>query len=290
MKNIKLITVLFSFLSAMALSAGQDVYRTDGTVYKDVSNLQDADDYLLFDKDGKSYSMPKYKVQKIVDENGKVVYEKQDLIVTIAPDETNEYIFKRNGVEVGRGRWLDSGKFEVTEGDIPDGVYKLFHDSGELKRTFSISDGSLNGICKVFYRSGKTEREGFYKNGKEDGKSKLYYPEGELKGFSFYRNGEKDGQTKLFYKSGKIKASLRFKAGVPDGEQIMYYENGKPSSKVVYDDGQKNGPVTFYYESGKLKLQGKYVNDALDGVVTTYYESGRVKKRETFNNGRVLQK
>jgi antitoxin component YwqK of YwqJK toxin-antitoxin module len=290
MRKITSIFILFLFCLAITLTAGHNVYRTDGTVYKNVENLQSADDFYFFDKNGKSYSLPKHRIQRITKQNGETVYEQQNLKVTLAPDDANEYIFYRNDVEVGRGKWLDAGKFLVTDGDIPDGVYKEFHDSGELKRTFSIRDGSLNGPCKVFYRSGKVERAGVFKNGNEEGKSTLFYPAGELKGFSYYLNGKKSGPTKLYYESGQIKATLNFKDGRPDGEQVMYYDNGKPASKVVYDDGEKEGPVTFYYESGKIKMQGKYVNDALDGTVTTYYESGRVKKRETFNNGRILQK
>ncbi len=290
MKKIKEISITLLICLAFVLNAGQNITRTDGRVYKNIYNLQQSDNFVLFDMDGKSYSQPKHMIQRITNNRGNVTYEKQELKVTIAPNDTNEYIFSRNNVEVGRGKWLDAGKFLVTEGNIPEGLYKRFHDSGELKRTFSVNDGSLNGICKVFYRSGRVERSGFYKNGKEEGKSTLYFPAGKLKGFSYYLNGTKNGQTKLFYESGKTKASLRFKDGRPDGEQIMYYDNEKLASKVVYNNNGKNGPVTFYYESGKIKLQGKYVDDTLDGVVTTYYESGRIKKRETFINGRILQK
>jgi antitoxin component YwqK of YwqJK toxin-antitoxin module len=289
MKKLTSFLILL-FCTVTTLYAGHNVYRTDGTVYRNVENLQDADDFYLFDKDGENFSLPKHRIKKIVDQRGRVVYEQENLKVTLAPDNTNEYIFMRNDTEVGRGKWLDAGKFLITDGNIPDGIYKEFHDSGELKRTFSIRDGSLNGKCEVFFRSGKVERSGMFKNGNEEGKSTLYYPTGELKGFSYYRNGEKSGPTKLYYESGKIKAALNFQDGRPDGEQVMFYDNGKPASKVIYSDGEKEGPVTFYYESGKIKMQGKYINDALDGVVTTYYESGRVKKRETFNNGRILQK
>ncbi len=278
------------FCFAVAVSAQHDVYRTDGTEYKNVFNLQDADSFFLFDKDGKNYSIPKHRIRKIQNSDGKIVFEQQKLIARIVADEEgNKYIFLKNGAEAGRGWWLDAGKFLVTEGKIHDGIYKEFYDSGEEKRTFSFVSGSLNGICKVFYRSGKVEREGFFKNGKEEGESKLFYPKGALKGISYYKNGVKNGPTKLYYKSEKIRAEMRFKDGRPDGEQLMLYENGKPESKVVYSDGIKNGAVNFYYESGKTKLQGKYVDGFLDGTVTTYYESGRVKKRKIFNNGRILQ-
>ena len=290
MKKLKLISIIVFICSAFIIHAEQNIIRTDGKVYKNIYNLQNSDNFVLFDMNGKSYSQPKHMIQRITDSNGKVIYEKQDLKVTINSNKTSEYIFSRNGVDVGCGKWLDAGKFLVTKGNIPSGLYKLFHDSGELKRTFAIKEGSLDGICKAFYRSGKAERAGFFKNGKEQGKSTLYYPTGKLKGFSYYKNGIKSGPTKLFYESGKLKAALNFKDGRPYGEQIMYYDNEKPASKVVYDENGKNGSVTFYYESGKIKLQGKYVNDVLDGIVTTFYESGRVKKRETFINGRVLQK
>jgi antitoxin component YwqK of YwqJK toxin-antitoxin module len=290
MFKLKTAITLFLLFFGLVLYSQHKVELTNGNEYSEVNNLKDAEDFYLFDKDGKSYSVSKHRIQRITDMKGNVIYEKQELIAQIAPDETSEYIFYKNEEEVGKGEWLDAGRFEVTEGDIPDGLYKEFHDTGEVKRTFSFVGGTLNGVCRVYYRSGKVEREGFFKNGVEEGESKLFYPNGNLKGISYFQKGFKNGPTKLYYESNKVKALMRFKNGKPDGEQVMLYENGKPESKVIYDEGIKNGIVEFFYESGKLKLQGKYVNGFLDGTVTTYYESGRVKNRKIYRNGRILQR
>jgi len=286
-----------AFLLASAASVrAQDVFRTDGRVYKNVSNYLRIDDYFTFDKDGRSYSIPEWEVLKVVSKGGKLLYERLDLQAErVRPQGASEnspfmYKFFRNGEEIGDGVWVAAGEFKVTRGRIPDGIYKAHFDSGELRRTFSFKNGALNGPCQAFFRSGITERKGSFKNGKEEGQSELYYPDGILKGVSIYKGGLKNGPTTLYYPSGKVKAKLNFKNGKPDGKQLMYYENGKTESEVIYVDGKKNGPVKFYYESGKLKMDGKFVDDELDGVVTTYYESGRVKKKKTFVRGRVLRK
>ena len=275
-------------------SEGQTVYRTDGRVYKAVDNFKKIDEFFTFDKDGKSYSISASQVQKVVGVEGKVLYEKLDLLAERVRHFTGagnaEYKFSRNGEEVGRGRWVAAGKFEILKGEIPAGVYKDYYDSGELKRTFSFKDGSLNGICEVFFRSGIVERKGTFKDGEEIGKSELYYPDGTLKGVSIYKGGKKNGPTIIYYPSGKIKAKLQFKGSVPDGKQVMYYESGAIESEVFYRGGVKDGEVKFYYESGKVKMEGRFVADELDGVVTTYYESGKVKHRKIFVRGRILKK
>jgi len=291
-----LFIALAALLASAATARAIDIYRTDGRVYKNVSNYLKIDDYFTFDKDGKSYSIPEWDVRKVVSKNGKVIYEKLDLQAErVRPPGASDnspfsYKFLRNGEEVGEGLWVAAGEFKVTRGRIPDGTYKAYYDSGELRRTFSFRNGELNGRCEAFFRSGRPERKGTFKNGREEGKSELYYPDGTLKGVSIYKNGLKNGPTTLYYPSEKVKAKLFFKNGQPDGKQVMYYENGNVESEVIYVDGKKNGPVKFYYESGKLKMDGKFVDDELDGVVTTYYESGRVKKRKTFVRGRVLKK
>ena len=285
---IKSIAASLLLLYCLYLPA-EDVFCLDGMVYRNVENFQHVDDYILFDKDGRSFSFSTDRVKKVVDSSGRIVYERVERVAQLSPDNNNLYIFKCDGREVGRGKWLDAGIFQVIEGNIPDGVYSLYYDSGELKRTFTFKDGALNGPCNVYFRSGKINRDGVFKNGRLEGESHLYYPDGTLKGVSYFQNGLKSGPTKLYYESGRPKADLRFKDGRPDGQQIMYYENGQIESKVSYNDGIKNGPVLFYYESGKIKMQGKYVNDVLDGTVTTFYESGRVKRRKIYNNGRILQ-
>lgn len=272
----------------------QTVYRTDGRIYENVKNFEKIGDFFTFDKNGKTYSISETQIQKVVASDGKLIYEKLDLLAErirhFNGDGNTEYKFSYNGEGVGRGKWVDAGKFKILEGNIPDGVYKAYCDSGELERTFSFKNGSLNGICEVFFRSGIIERKGTFKEGKEVGKSELYYPDGTLKGVSIYKNGRKNGPTTIYYPSGKIKAKLQFKNSVPDGKQVMYYESGNVESEVVYKDGKKDGPVKFYYESGKLKMEGRFVDDELDGVVTTYYESGKVKQRKTFVRGRILEK
>ena len=290
MKNLYTI-LLLSIFNASLLCA-QDVYHINGKVYSNVSNLKNLDGFFSFDYEGKSYSFPEYKIKRIRGRDGRNIYERAILEAVKEREDPRSpnYIFLKNNLEIARGKWLTAGQFLITEGDPGSGIYREYFDSGELRRTFSFQDGSLNGVCKVFYRSGKEERKGHFKNGREIGRSELFYPDGKLKGWSEYQDGLKNGPTKLYYPNQQIKAELNFKDGIPVGEQIMFYENGNVESKSCYDEnGIKNGPVTFYYESGKLKEQGIFVNGVLHGTVTTYYESGRVKKRKEFVNGRVIQ-
>lgn len=288
----KIYTFILSVLLSASAVFSQDVYHTNGTVYKNVNNLKDLDNFFSFDHGGESYSFPKHRIQRVIDREGRNMYELENLKAVKEGEDPKSpnYIFLRNDKEIAKGKWLAAGQFLITEGNPNNGLFKEYYDSGEVLRTFAFQGGALNGVCKVYYRSGKIEREGFFKNGREIGRSKLFYPEGELKGWSEYQNGLKTGPTKLYYPNRRVKAELNFKNGLPIGEQLMFYDNGKLESKICYDeDGIKNGPVEFFYESGRLKQQGVFVNGVLHGTVTTYYESGRVKQRKVFANGRVIQ-
>ena len=290
-KNMKhlsgILLILFIFTSYSIFS--DEVHLFSGKVFKDISNLQDLGDFYSFDTSDNSYTFPKNKISKILDSNNSEIYSfKRRVASREGGVPTAPYMFKVNDEIVAKGKWLNAGEFILLSGQIPDGVYSEYYDTGDLRQTFVFKNGQLNGLCKTYFLSGAVEREGLFKNGTAEGPSKMYYPNGKLKGVSEFKNGKREGTTTLYYHNGAIKAKLNFKNGKAFGKQVMYFENGKPESLAEYDDsGKKNGKVIFYYESGKIKKEAMFVDDELDGIVTTYYESGRVKKRKKFSHGRI---
>ena len=288
MKHLSsLLLFLFIFTSYSVFS--DEVHLVSGKVFKDISNLQDLGDFYSFDTSDNSYTFPKNKISKILDSNNFEIYSfKRREALREGGDPTAPYIFKINGEVVAKGKWLNAGEFIILSGQINDGVYSEYFDTGDLRQTFMFKHGQLNGNCKTYFSSSTVEREGLFKDGKAEGPSKMYYPDGKLKGVSEFKNGKREGVTTLYYHNGAIKAKLNFKDGKAFGKQVMFYENGNPESLAEYDNtGKKNGKVIFYYESGKIKKEAEFVDDELDGIVTTYYESGRVKKRKKFSHGRV---
>jgi antitoxin component YwqK of YwqJK toxin-antitoxin module len=275
---------------SLAGTAGE-ILMKDGRVYKNYTRLQDMDSYFLFYIDGKNYSINKYKVDKITDDQGAVVFQLVDLTMKRVRNEegANDFVFFQNDKECGTGHWNEDGEFVIDSGRIPDGLYKEYYDSGELFREAQFRNGNFNGDCKIYFKSGKPEREGTLKNGREEGNSKYYYNNGALKGESVFVDGKKHGPTILYYLSGGVKARMNFDKGNAQGVQKMYYENGALESEMVFEQGVRQGLIKYYYESGKLKMEGKFLNGKLDGLARTYYESGRIKKEKNFVEDRILK-
>lgn len=288
--------LILAFLACACLARfdsarADDIHLKDGRVIGGVDEIRDMDDIFLYRSHGRNRTINKNKIDKIVTANGEVVFQSQTLTVEKRrlPSNVTQYVFFRNQRRVGSGHWDEDGEFEIEDGDVPDGVYKQYYDSGELEREFTFKDGELNGPCRTFFKSGKVEREGFLKDGREDGISKFFYKSGALKGESVYVDGEKNGETKLYYESGSLKALMNFKNGKPSGEQKMFYDSGELETVIKFEDGEREGPVRHFYESGKLKMKGAFEDGKLEGEVITYYESGRVKKKAFFREGRILR-
>ena len=287
-------------LAGLLLCAGlrtapaETVHMKDGSIYTKVSNLRDVGSVFLFEYEGRMQSVAKRKIDRIVDDDGRIVFEAQTLSAKqiAGADGHAVYVFYRNGQELGRGRWSaeSDGVFELTRGTVPDGVYKEYYDSGKLEKEFPFKNGLLHGICRTYYDTGKIAKEGTFLNGREEGISRLFYKSGQLKGESVFKNGLKDGETRLYHASGSLRGMLPFSKGQIHGKAMMYYPSGQLELEVEFKNGRKHGTMKKYYESGKIKLDATCKDDEFHGDVTSYYESGRVKKSKTFRNGKVLRK
>lgn len=291
-KMFKLYIVLCALCLAALCCSGMNVHMKDGRTFNSVSDLQDVGNMFFFRHNNRNQSIDKNRINKIVDNNGKIVFEHVEQLARRTLNDKREevFVFYTNNKEVAKGNWNRNGFFEMNAYGIPDGVYKQYYDSGAIAREFSVKNRQLNGDCRVFYESGIVQREGTFVNGKENGISKLYYENGILKGESIFLNGLKNGETKLYYNSGTLKAIMNFKNGEAHGEQKTFYEGGQLETIVNIDNGKRSGPVKSYYESGKPKMEGVFRRGELHGTVTVYYESGRVKKKMNFVDGRIIER
>lgn len=264
----------------------------DGNEITQISNAQELDGVVLYERMGRSYSMPTSRVDRILSDKGRVLFENQELTVekVLRFAAPTEFVFLKNGQELARAEWGDAYEFVLMSGRIPAGTYRQYFDSGKLERIFTVSNGTLNGVCKVFFENGHVEREGTFRDGQEIGLSRLYYKNGQLHGESQFVNGSKEGETRLYYRSGALKSVMNFQESKPHGVQQTFFESGEIEAVVEFRNGVRHGPIRQYFETGHIRLEGEYNNGQLDGVVTTYYQSGRIKKRQTFEDGRVLTK
>ncbi len=267
------------------------IYLRDGQVLEGLENLREFDNVFLYERNTRNISIPKDRIQKVIDDNGVTVFELLLRTMKQREDTTNTvaFDFSINGQNLGFGEWYQEGKFRVTRGRISDGTYQEYYPSGRVKREYTFKNGNLNGPCKEFYASGIVERESIMENGLENGLSKNFHQSGQIAGEAFFRNGEKDGVAKLYYESGAIQSIMNFSNGKMVGKQQVLYESGQVEVEVEFDNGIKEGPIRQYYETGNIKMVGEFKNGTLEGEVINYYESGRVKERKILRKGRIIE-
>lgn len=70
-----------------------------------------------------------------------------------------------------------------------NGIWKYYHETGELLFYDTWKDGILDGDKKVFYKNGKISRECPFKDGNPHGIARQYHENGNLFVEIFYNNG-----------------------------------------------------------------------------------------------------
>jgi len=289
----QIFTILFAVFSFPFFSIqASTIYLRDGQILDGVQNLREFEKVFLYEQNTRNISIPKDRIQKIVDDQGKTIFETFSLSMKQRNATTDTVVFDIfvNDAPVAVGEWYDEGKFRVSSGKVPDGNYQEYYPSGRVKRDYTFKNGNLNGICKEYYASGIVERESTMINGMETGISRNYHQSGQLEGESEIVNGEKNGTTKLYYESGKVRSIMHYVKGKMVGNQQVFYESGQVEVEVEFKDGVKEGPIHQYYETGNIKMAGEFKSGVLEGEVVYYYESGRVKERKMLRNGRIIDK
>ena len=139
--------------------------------------------------------------------------------------------------------------------DKPDGPYKEYYDSGELKV------------------------EGHYKNNKRNGELKRYYKNGQVSSEFSYNKGKINKERKSYYKDGIISNKTE-KVG-NDYINYGYYESGE----LRYERKEQTGYYKSYYESGAIKIEADYLNYDLIGPWKKYYENGELEWLVNYKDG-----
>jgi hypothetical protein len=69
----------------------------------------------------------------------------------------------------------DEGNFK---NDKPEGLWKSYHENGQLWEEGNFKDGKKEGLWKMYYENGQLWEEGNFKDGKKEGLLKGYYENG----------------------------------------------------------------------------------------------------------------
>ncbi|WP_407556069.1 energy transducer TonB [Winogradskyella sp. 4-2091] len=196
--------------------------------------------------------------------------------------------------------------FQFTIAQIqPDGPYKEFYDSGELKKEGQYKNKKRVGKWKQYHKNGQVSRIYSYTNGKFDKEEMSYYENGVLShkieledgvyvNFRYFKSGNLDykrqfetGYFKSFYESGAKEIVATYLKFDLVGEWKKYYESGQLEWVVTYKDGYRHGSYKNYYENGDLKLEGSMAKEKLHGKEKRYLEGNILEWEGSYADGRL---
>jgi len=167
--------------------------------------------------------------------------------------------------------------------NYPDGPFKDYYDSGELKVEGQYKNKKRVGAWKSYYKNGQISKLYSYKNGKRNKINTSYYKDGIVKsktekigdeyiGTGFYKSGKlkykrqvETGYYNGYFESGAIKTEANYLEFDLIDEWKRFYENGQLAWLVTYKDGYRHGAYKHYYQNGDIKLEGSNSKDKVDG-------------------------
>ena len=114
-----------------------------------------------------------------------------------------------------------------------DGIYREYHENGQLQEEVNYIDDKRNGIYKSYWKNGQLCEEVNYIDDKRNGIYKSYYDNGQLWVEVNYIDDKKNGIYKSYHKNGQLKKEVNYIDGKENGIYKLYYYHGQ-----LYEDGE----------------------------------------------------
>lgn len=230
----------------------------------------------------------------------------QQPVVRVGKTELAKAWFDDNGRINGLGEGTVQGEERrftgpwtfVTEGGAieqegsfgPDfkrtGLWRLYHDNGQLARTSTYENGELTGLVRDFHDNGQPASEMPFKSGKAEGEMKVFSYCGELSETRSFKQGDLDGDYRTYYAGGKPKMRVQLRADKQQGPETHYYPDGTVEYEYTFVDGKKQGPFQVNYADKTPEKRGTFEQDELHGLYTEYFSNGKMMTTGTFAHGK----
>lgn len=108
-----------------------------------------------------------------------------------------------------------------------------------------------------------------------------------------HREGVKVDPLSLVFSAAKPEATLFFRGTEETpfkGWAKHWHDNGALGMLTHFKNGQQDGLALSWYNDGQLQIQGYYSEGAEDDEWVFWDRDGNETKRETFENGRRVEK
>jgi antitoxin component YwqK of YwqJK toxin-antitoxin module len=135
---------------------------------------------------------------------------------------------------------------------------EVLYPDGKTKLLGFYDHGLWVGIWKRYHENGNLLFEGEYSGGKSIGQHKVFYKSGSIKEIYNNENGNLNGKYIKFYESGDTSNIDEFEDGVAI-KRRQFYSDIILDFKII--NGFVAGLVTARYYSGKLAFEGRAKNN-----------------------------
>lgn len=174
--------------------------------------------------------------------------EDYDFLHTIIPEDYTGVTFKCSSIH--EVLWVCNYK----DGK-KDGLYRRWHDNGQLEYEGNYKEGGRDGLWRVWYWNGQQLNESNNKDGKKDGLMRVWMINGQLKREHNYKDGKLDGLIRRWHDNGLLAYEGQFKEGKKDGRCKFYYENGSLKELGEHKWNKKIGIWRYYHKIAVKKEQ-----------------------------------
>jgi antitoxin component YwqK of YwqJK toxin-antitoxin module len=188
--------------------------------------------------------------------------------------------FWRKNFENGKVRY--EGNFKD---DQPDGVFRYYLDSGELKMVSFFSQKGKKSYTKGFDSKGNIISEGVFIDKQKDSVWTYYNEVHNPVLRESYDHGKRVGTWYVYYPHGQVSEETNYVNDQRHGPWIQYYEDGVKRLTANYKNDLLHGKISYFYANGKPQLMGNYVDDLRQGTWYHFEENGNIKETEVFKDG-----
>ena len=182
-----------------------------------------------------------------------------------------------------KGRLKARGMYNAD--DKRQGLWKFYHQNGNLATNEPYVNGELDGEVTSFYSNGAPNLVSQYKNGKKNGAYSDHYSDGVLKSRYNYVNDKENGDYRTFHANGSPSLEMNSKDDQADGPYKKYHANGRLAAEGNVVLGKQEGRYRSYHDNGTLESEGEMKNGEMEGEWRSYHTNGRLHMVHSYTKG-----
>ncbi len=192
------------------------------------------------------------KAQMVITLNAEI---KKDPLVSVYESEASKPANKRiENLEF---------RFDPQSFNIPNdttGMIKIFYPDSTLWYEGEIENGHPDGLWRTYYNSGNLKSSVLYENGVVNNYVVFFYdnPGNTIQIKAKFENNKIEGKYLEYHENGRLKAKINYESGIPNGEGKFYYPDGRLMREGKYKEGNKKGLWKYYNIEGELSRKKKY--------------------------------